>query len=64
MFMEHFKQCQATPQITDAIATTIDNVLCRLATQGRPSQAADAGWHEALDAVRAALEAALHGGEK
>ena len=34
----------------------LDNILCRLETQGRPSQAADTGWHEALAAVRAALK--------
>ena len=48
---------EAAPEITDAMFYVIDNILCRLATQGRPSQAADAGWHEALRAVRAVLEA-------
>lgn len=35
--------------------TRVDNILCRLETQGRPSQAADCGWHEALAAVRASV---------
>jgi hypothetical protein len=59
LVQEEKKSVGRPREVTEEQFHQIDGIICQLESQGRPSQAADAGWHEALAAIRAALLARM-----